>query len=81
MAQGLNEEFYGKYLLSSERLNNFQKIVDICQQNDIDLKVFMSPTHATQYEAIAVSRLWSTFEQWKREIVKINYSRLGFCYL
>ena len=68
----LEEELYANYSLSSERFNNLQTIVDICQANNIDLKIFISPTHATQYEAIAVSELWLTFEQWKREVVEIT---------
>ncbi|MDJ0745180.1 MAG: hypothetical protein QNJ32_17725 [Xenococcaceae cyanobacterium MO_167.B27] len=67
-----NEELYQKYSLSSERMENFQRIIDICRENNIDIKIFISPTHATQYEAIEVAGLWSTFEQWKREIVKIT---------
>ncbi|MGK7948701.1 MAG: hypothetical protein AB4368_07810 [Xenococcaceae cyanobacterium] len=66
------EGFYGKYNLSQARLENLQAIVDKCKQHNIELIVFISPTHATQYEAISVSGLWQTFEQWKREVIKIT---------
>jgi hypothetical protein len=66
------EGFYKTYSLSKKQLNYFQEIINLCQQNNIDVKVFISPTHATQYEAIAVAGLWSTFEKWKREITKIT---------
>ena len=66
------EGFYGKYNLSQARLENLQAIIDKCKQNNIDIKVFISPTHATQYEAMNIAGLSSTFEQWKREVVKIT---------
>ena len=66
------EGFYGKYNLSQARLENLQTIIDKCKQNNIDLQVFISPTHATQYEAIRLAGLWQNFEQWKREVVKIT---------
>ena len=66
------EGFYGKYDLSQSRLENFQAIIDKCKQHNIEIIVFISPTHATQYEAINVAGLWQTFEQWKREVVKIT---------
>lgn len=66
------EGFYKTYDLSEDRLENFQAIIDLCQKNNLDLEVFISPIHATQYEAITISGIWSTFEQWKREIVKIT---------
>ena len=66
------EGFYGEYDLSQAKLKNLQAIVDKCKQHNIELIVFISPTHATQYEAIIVSGLWQTFEQWKREVIKIT---------
>ena len=67
-----NQQLYGQYTLFQDRLNDLQSIVDLCQQRNIELKIFISPTHATQYEAIAVAGLWTTFEQWKKEVVKIT---------
>lgn len=63
---------YGKYQLSEASLNHLKTIVDICQDRDIELKIFISPAHATQWETIRVAGLWETFEQWKREVVKIT---------
>ena len=66
-----NNELYKTYALSEERLNHLKTIVELCKQHNIELKIFISPTHATQYEAIKVAGLWSIFEQWKREVVQI----------
>ena len=66
-----HEGFYGKYALSQSRLANFQAIIDKYKQHNIEVKVFISPTHATQYEAIHVAGLWPIFEQWKREVTNI----------
>lgn len=66
-----NPQLYGQYKLSQDRLKYLQSIVQLCKKNNIDLKIFISPIHATQQEAIEVAGLWSTFEQWKKEVVKI----------
>ncbi|MDY7003050.1 MAG: hypothetical protein SWX82_03505 [Cyanobacteriota bacterium] len=63
--------FHAKYELSTP-LNELKKIVDLCQQNNIKLVLFISPSHATQWEAIRATDEWSTFEEWKREVVKIT---------
>jgi len=60
--------FYNKYQLSNEQLNNLQTIINTCQQRGIDLKIFISPSHAALLEAIRVAGIWQEFEQWKREL-------------
>ncbi len=63
--------FHAKYQLPTE-LTELKKIVDLCQQNQIKLISFISPSHATQWEAIRATGEWSTFEKWKREVVAIT---------
>jgi hypothetical protein len=65
-------DFHHQHHLSPELLQEFQKIVNICQENKIDLKVFISPSHAIQWESIAATGRWNSFEQWKREMVKVH---------
>jgi hypothetical protein len=64
--------FYKNYSLSEARLNDLKTIIEICKNNNIEIKVFISPTHATDNEAIRISGLWSVFEDWKRKVVKIT---------
>lgn len=35
------------------------------------MKIFISPSHAAQMEAIRIVGLWQEFEQWKRELSKM----------
>ena len=63
---------HSDYQFSQEYWSDFVKIVELCRQNNIDLKVFISPAHATQWESIEVTGRWDTFEQWKRELVKVT---------
>lgn len=62
---------HAKYKLSEQYLAEFKKIVETCKERGITLKVFISPAHATDNEAIRATRHWATLEKWKREIVKI----------
>ncbi len=64
--------FYQNYSLSEARLDDLKIIIDLCKQNNIEIGVFISPTHATDNEAIRVSGLWSVFEDWKRKVVAIT---------
>ncbi|NEN96582.1 MAG: hypothetical protein F6K50_13885, partial [Moorea sp. SIO3I7] len=58
--------------LSASFLNDLQDIVDTCKEKGIELKVFISPSHATQWESLRVTRLWPVFEEWKRRLVEIT---------
>jgi hypothetical protein len=62
---------YTNFQFSEKSLEHYKTIADTCKQHRIALKVFIPPSHVTDLEAIRAARLWSGFEQWKREIVKI----------
>ena len=64
-------DLYKTYQLSDERLNNLKTIISTCQERGIKLTILISPSHASQWEAIRVANLWPVFEQWKREVVKM----------
>lgn len=65
------EGYYPRYKLSQGFLNDLRELVEICQSRNIDLKIFISPSHATQWEALRMAGHWNDFEQWKRELVAI----------
>ncbi|MGK7954363.1 MAG: hypothetical protein AB4063_03725 [Crocosphaera sp.] len=64
--------FHPQYKLSDNRFNDFKKIVDFCRQHNIELIVFISPAHATQWETLRVTDRWDAYEQWKRKMVAIT---------
>ncbi|WP_375341281.1 MBOAT family O-acyltransferase [Okeania sp. SIO2C2] len=64
--------YHTTYQLSTQLLDEFKKVVDLCQQNKIKLISYISPAHATQWEIIKSSGQWSTFEEWKRKVVEIS---------
>ena len=67
----VNQQTYAGYSYSQNRLNLFREIIADCLANDIELYLFISPVHARQIEAISIMGLFSTFEQWKRDLVTI----------
>ncbi|MFM7406862.1 MAG: hypothetical protein ACKO3K_09420 [Cuspidothrix sp.] len=69
---GLYLKTYYKYKLSDKYVQDFQKIVNLCQKHNIKLIVFISPAHATQWEAIRAAGKWETFETWKRKAVQLT---------
>lgn len=64
-------QLHSTYELSDRYLQDFQKIVTLCQEKNISLKVFISPAHATDLEAIRVTGKWQVMEQWQRKIANI----------
>jgi hypothetical protein len=60
------------YDLSDDFLQAFSELIESCKINKIDCTVFISPSHVTQWESIRVGGMWATFEEWKREVVKIT---------
>lgn len=63
---------YKDYQITSQEWENYREIIKLCQDNNIELIVFISPSHAIQWEAIAVMGKWDIFENWKRELVKLT---------
>lgn len=64
-------DLYQRYELSADYLNSLAEIIQMSQERGIELKIFMSPSHATQWEAIRAAGLWPKFEAWKRAVVEL----------
>ncbi len=63
---------HSDYEFSEQYWSDFTKLVTLCQQNNIELIVFISPAHATQWKSIELTNSWKVFEDWKRKIVKLT---------
>ena len=50
----------------------YRQLIAMVYQQKLGLHIVISPSHARQFEAIAVKGLWQTFEQWKLQLVQIN---------
>ncbi|MCF7970076.1 MAG: hypothetical protein K9L22_02785 [Methylococcaceae bacterium] len=50
----------------------FRKIVQLAHEKQIDLRFFISPSHARQWEVIGQLGLWDQWEYWKREMLAIT---------
>ncbi|MES2352840.1 MAG: hypothetical protein V4568_00325 [Pseudomonadota bacterium] len=48
-----------------------QRLIEIARRDHIDLRLFISPCHARQWEALRAAGLWPEFERWKEMLVKI----------
>ncbi len=53
-------------------LADLQAIFELAQRQHIDLRLFISPSHARQWETLAAAGLWDTWESWKRQLVTLN---------
>ena len=48
-----------------------KKLVRLANRERVDLRLFIHPIHASLQEIIKYAGLWSTFEDWKRDLVQI----------
>ncbi len=60
------------YEISQEGLRDFEAIITRCQELNIELLVFIQPTHAVYMEMTRAAGLWPLYEKWKQEIVNIT---------
>jgi hypothetical protein len=58
-------------------LDEFRQIVRMAYQHDVDLRIFISPSHAGLTETIAQAGLWEKWERWKRQITTIVFEEAG----
>jgi hypothetical protein len=49
-----------------------RQVIAVAHARHIDLRLFISPSHARQWEVVAAAGLWTTWEDWKRQLVAIN---------
>ncbi len=53
-------------------LDELRAILRLAQQQQIDLRLFISPSHARQWETLGQAGLWTQWETWKQQLVNIN---------
>ena len=75
LANGQNTKFNKPYTINyssgGSTFDHFRELVDFCYQNEIDLRLYISPIHALWYEKYVRSGKLDKIENWKRKIVKI----------
>lgn len=53
-------------------LQDLRAILELAHRNHIDLRLFVSPSHARQWETLAAGGLWASWEDWKRKLVALD---------
>ncbi|MGR9087527.1 MAG: hypothetical protein ACU841_10690 [Gammaproteobacteria bacterium] len=56
----------------NEPLEAVRSVLALAHQKGIGLFLFISPSHARQWEVLAAVGLWDQWEEWKRRLVRIN---------
>ena len=52
-------------------LDYIQRIIEFCRDEQISLRIFLTPSHAHQLEISAATGEWSSIEHGKRELVRL----------
>lgn len=53
-------------------MEEIRSIISRAHREHISIKFFISPSHARQWETLAAAGLWGLWEEWKRDLVKMN---------
>lgn len=69
---------HNNYQLSAAYMQDLKKIVQLCQQNEVELIPFISPAHGIRLQLIYASGKWPVFEEWKRQMVALMGSVWDF---
>ncbi|WP_238361110.1 hypothetical protein [Iningainema tapete] len=67
----LNRDLPEIITLSDERFNNFKKVIEVCRERNIDVKVFMPPLHASVMAGYVLNDKIKVIEETKRRLVNI----------
>jgi hypothetical protein len=66
-----NDEFKDPKSIDAS-IDYFRKIVDLCKNNNIELKVYISPIYSKHTDLIYAKGLGFTYEKWKEELISIS---------
>jgi len=69
------ERVYKGFIFEKEEIKTFdyfRKIIELCYEKNIDLRLFIPPAHARQWEVINAMGLWPDWELWKRKMIEIS---------
>lgn len=61
----------------SDPLSALRAIMALAHRQHVKLYLFISPSHARQWEVLGAVGLWSQWEEWKRRLVRINREEAG----
>lgn len=64
--------FYEVFELDDRRVELFRDLVEICKKRNIELYVFVAPSHADYCEVVYQAGKWPAFEELKRKLCSIH---------
>lgn len=71
-------KYYSQFSLDSEVFQNYRRILKICREKNIDLKLYISPAHSNlDGEVVRASGNWNLMKDWKKKITDITFEE-GF---
>ncbi len=62
---------YRDYVYGADRLASLKAMVDHARADGTEVHLVINPVHAVQLETVRAAGLWPTFEQWKRDLVRV----------
>ena len=76
--QGSEKEYFARFY--SKEFNKtqtvhwqaFERILDKAYKNSVKVTIFISPSHARQWEVLAITQGWGMFEEYRRRVVAVN---------
>jgi len=66
--------FYGRDFSKAQTAHwkAFERILDKAHKNNIKITLFISPSHARQWEVLAITQGWRMFEEYRKRLIAVN---------
>lgn len=68
----VNTRVLDEVSLNEEIMADLSGFLELAHLENIDLRIYLSPSHAWWWNAILEKGLWDLFEEWKRKVVLTN---------
>jgi len=72
----INPETYAGFHFAPDRMAALWRLVNLCAERGITLRLFITPVHARQLEALRAIGLYEGFERWQRMLAE-GVSKIG----
>jgi len=68
---GAERSVPAKLAYSAAAMDDLRRVVETCRARGIQLQLFVSPSHAVEWESLRANGQWDNFCKWKNELAQI----------
>jgi hypothetical protein len=59
---------FSNFIISNKKISYYKKIIKLCKENGVDIKVFTTPMHSSLYKVAIKYGTLKTIDKWKKDL-------------